>query len=138
MGFSVYSVLLRHPHVFFLLPVCSGSEFAPPFWKLSAFVCRIEISEILHCLIFTLNVVVFLLLDPPRRLILNNNTQLKVCFGQGVFELIMLIVGTKFFVLVLLFFITFYYSCVFMFVAITWIFSDVLLLSLWLAFCPFC
>ena len=42
-------------------------NFALPFWKLSAFVCRIEISEILNCFV-DLNVATALPLDALRRL----------------------------------------------------------------------
>jgi hypothetical protein len=41
-------------------------SFAVPFWKLSAFVCRIEISEILNC-VLTQTVATALLLDALRR-----------------------------------------------------------------------
>jgi hypothetical protein len=44
------------------LPLCPSRE-RYCFWKLSAFVCRNEISEILHCFMLTLNVAAVLLLD---------------------------------------------------------------------------
>jgi hypothetical protein len=41
-------------------------KFAPPFRNLPAFVCRLEILDILRCLILTLNVAIRLLLDAFR------------------------------------------------------------------------
>jgi hypothetical protein len=43
-------------------------NFAHPFWKLSAYLCQIEIPDILLCLMFIGNIATVLLLDALRRL----------------------------------------------------------------------
>jgi hypothetical protein len=52
-----------------LLNIYNVSKVSPPFCKLSAFTCRIEISEFVFCLMMTLNFATVLPLDALRRLI---------------------------------------------------------------------
>ena len=42
-------------------------QYLPALWKPSVYVCRIEASEILDCLILTTNVEILLSLDAPRQ-----------------------------------------------------------------------
>jgi len=68
-----------------------------PFWKLSASVCRTEVTEILCCFMLILCVATVLLLG--KRLVVHvigrgmGHISRKVCFDSSCVELIMLIIG---------------------------------------------
>jgi hypothetical protein len=86
LKFHTLSDLRCHLDALFLM-FSLALNIALPFWKPSAFVCRIEISEILNCFILTLTVANALPLHALRRLMPSARTAVYPIVG--LFRLMM-------------------------------------------------
>jgi hypothetical protein len=84
---SIIRKRLLDTFFFFYLISKLLQNFALAFWKLSAFVCRIEISEILFRSMLTLNIATVLPLDALRRLMQSVGILVRVYSMESLFWL---------------------------------------------------
>jgi hypothetical protein len=82
LKFHTLSDLRCHLEALFYLMFWVVQNFVLSFWELSAFKCRIEISEILKCFMLTLAVATALPLDAFRRLMTSSAVVVHSIIGQ--------------------------------------------------------